>query len=93
MPRLADDGVYIASESSFYRVLRDAQKQHHRGRAKAPLASEPQRHVARGPNEMWSWDVTYLPSQVRGMFFHLYAVIDLFSRKLVAWKVHICEGG
>jgi putative transposase len=49
--------------------------------------------MARGPNEVWSWDVTYLPSQVRGMFFYLYAVIDLFSRKLVAWEVHVCEGG
>lgn len=37
--------------------------------------------------------MTYLPSQIRGMFFYLYAVIDLFSRKLVAWEVHICEGG
>lgn len=93
VPCLADEGVYIASESSFYRILRNAQEQHHRGRAKAPVASEPQRHVARGPNEVWSWDVTYLPSQVRGMFFYLYAVIDLFSRKLVAWEVHTCEGG
>lgn len=93
VPRLADEGVYIASESSFYRVLRAAHAQHHRGRAKAPSATEPQRHVAYGPNEVWSWDVTYLPSQVRGMFFYLYAVIDLFSRKLVAWEVHAAEGG
>lgn len=93
VPRLADEGVYIASESSFYRVLRAAQEQHHRGRAKASSAAEPQRHVAYGPNEIWSWDVTYLPSKVRGMFFYLYAVIDLFSRKLVAWEVHACEVG
>lgn len=93
MPRLADEGTYLASESSCYRILRAAQKQQHRGRAKAPQSSEPQRHVAHGPNEVWSWDVTYLPSQVRGMFFYLYAVIDLFSRKLVAWEVHAREGG
>lgn len=93
VPRLADEGVYVASESSFYRVLRAAQEQHHRGRAKASSKTEPQRHVAYGPNEVWSWDVTYLPSQVRGLYFYLYAVIDLFSRKLVAWEVHAREGG
>jgi transposase InsO family protein len=93
VPRLADEGVYVASESSFYRVLRAEQELHHRGRAKASSTTAPQRHVACGPNEVWSWDVTYLPSQVRGMFFYLYAVIDLFSRKLVAWEVHACEGG
>ena len=93
VPRLADEGTYLASESSFYRILRAAQEQQHRGRAKAPQSTEPQRHVAHGPNEVWSWDVTYLPSQVRGMFFYLYAVIDLFSRKLVAWEVHAREGG
>lgn len=93
VPRLADEGVYVASESSFYRVLRAADEQHHRGRAKRPAATEPQRHVARGPNHVWSGDVTYLPSRVRGMFFYLYAVLDLYSRKIVAWEVHAREGG
>ncbi len=93
VPRLADEGVYVASESTFYRILRVAQQQHHRGRAAAPVKSEPQRHVAQGPNEIWSWDVTYLPSGVRGLFFYLYAVIDLYSRKLVAWEVHERESG
>lgn len=93
VPRLADEGVYIASESSFYRILRSAQEQHHRGRTKAPVASEPQRHVAQEANQIWSWDVTYLPSRVRGMFFYLYAVLDLYSRKLVAWEVHERESG
>lgn len=93
VPRLADEGVYLASESSFYRILREQQEQQHRGRAKAPTSSEPQRHVAHGPNEVWSWDVTYLPSPVRGMFFYLYAIIDLFSRKLIAWEVYAREGG
>lgn len=93
VPRLADEGVYLASESSFYRVLRAADAQHHRGRSRAPSRSEPVRHVATGPNQVWCWDVTYLPSGVRGQFFYLYAVIDLFSRKLVAWEVHAREGG
>ena len=91
VPRLVDEGTYLASESSFYRIPRAAQEQQHRGRAKAPQVTEPQRHVAHGPNEVWSWDVTYLPSQVRGMFFYLYAVIDLLSRKLVACTIRACS--
>lgn len=93
VPRLADEGEYVASESSFYRVLRSADQQHHRGRSKAPVASEPVRHVAHGPNQVWSWDVTYLPSRVRGLYFYLYAVLDIYSRKLVAWEVHERENG
>lgn len=93
VPRLADEGVYLASESSFYRVLRQAEAQHPRGRSQAPKPSTPVRHVAHAPNQVWCWDVTYLPSPVRGQYFYLYAVIDLFSRKLVAWEVHERENG
>lgn len=93
VPRLADEGVYLASESSFYRVLREADAQHHRGRQRSPTRREPVRHVATAPNQVWSWDVTYLPSHTRGLFFYLYAVIDIYSRKLVAWEVHEKEGG
>jgi len=93
VPRLADEGVYVASESSFYRVLRAEQEQHHRGRARAPVKTAPQRHVAHAPGEVWAWDITFLPSRIRGMFFYLYAVIDLYSRKIVAWEVHERESG
>ena len=93
VPRLADEGVYLASESSFYRILHAAKEQHPRGRARARSKTPPQRHVACAANAVWCWDVTYLPSQVRGVFFFLFAVIDLFSRKLVAWEVHDRESG
>ena len=66
MPHLADKASYLASESSFYRILRAAKEQQHRCRAKAPQAT-----VAQGPNEVTSWGVTYLPSQVCGMFFYI----------------------
>ena len=59
----------------------------HRGRARARTPKEPPRHVAHAPNRIWCWDVTYLPSRVRGLFFYLY------SRKLIAWEVHPCENG
>jgi transposase InsO family protein len=94
VPRLADEGVYIASESSFYRVLREKAEQQHRGRAAEPRVSEPPRHRATGPNTVWVWDITFLAcSAVAGRFFYLYAILDLWSRKIVAWEVHEEESG
>ena len=91
VPRLADEGTYLASESSFYRLLREADQLAHRGRAKAPCARPIPRYCARGPNELWSWDITYLPGPVQGMFFFLYLVLDVYSRKIVAHEVHEAE--
>ena len=89
VPMLADRGEYIASESSFYRVLSDADPGHHRGRAQAPRKPErPKAYRAEGPNEVWSWDITYLASTVLGVFFRRYLVMDLYSRKIVGWEVH-----
>ncbi len=89
MPRLADRGEYLASESSFYRILRKAEEQHHRGRARAPCPpTPPPSHCARGPSEGWSWDITWLPGPVRGLFFYLYLILALYSRKIVGFEVH-----
>jgi putative transposase len=89
VPMLADEGVYLASESSFERVLRAADQSHHRGRAKAPRAVRPPTtHVATAPRQVWCWDMTYLASTVLGRWFHLYLILDLFSRKIVGWEVH-----
>lgn len=93
VPRLADEGVYLASESSFYRVLHDAQQQQHRGRAEAPSRKVPASHEARGPNQVWCWDITYLPSGVRGLYYYLYLILDVYSRKIVGWEVHATESG
>lgn len=92
VPKLADEGEYIASESTFYRVLRQEKQAEHRGRAKAPTASgPPSSHTASGPNQIWCWDVTWLPGPIRGQFFYLYLIMDLFSRKIVGWEVHASE--
>lgn len=91
VPLLADDGQYIASESTFYRVLREAGQLAHRSHARPAKAHKPKEHVARGPNEVWSWDITYLRSAVRGAYFYLYMAIDVYSRKIVGWEVHIEE--
>ena len=85
---LADTGLYIASEASFYRVLKDARQQHHRGRARAPKQHAPKTtHTAHAPNQVWCWDITWLPSTVLGRFFKLYIILDLFSRKIIAAEV------
>ncbi len=91
VPALADEGVYIASESSFYRVLREADQLAHRGRAKPRTHKAPKAHAASGPNQVWSWDITYLASTVQGVFFYLYLMLDIYSRKIVGWEVFECE--
>ena len=92
VPRLADQGEYIASESSFYRILREANEQHHRGRSRAPRpAAEPPRLVARAPNQVWTWDISWLPGPMKGLYFYLYLIVDLYSRKIVGWEVYECE--
>lgn len=92
VPRLADQGHYIASESSFYRILHEADEQHHRGRSRKPRTfSPPQGYCATGRNQVWSWDITWLPAPIRGLFFYLYMIMDIYSRKVVAWEVHPLE--
>jgi len=92
VPKLADEGRYMGSESTFYRVLSDEGQQHHRGRARKPTPPRPPAtHGADEPNTVWCWDITWLPSDIRGRFFFLYLILDLFSRKIVGWEVHETE--
>jgi transposase InsO family protein len=88
VPRLADAGIYLASESTCYRLLREAKLLQHRQRSRPASPRKPGSHEAPGPNRVWSWDISYLPTQVRGLFFYLYLVVDLYSRKVVGWQVH-----
>lgn len=89
VPILADEGIYVASESTFSRVLRAAGQTAHRGRAKAPRKTRPPTtHIATAPRQVWCWDMTYLPAKVAGRWFYLYLILDLYSRKIVGWEVH-----
>lgn len=87
VPLLADEGVYLASESSFYRVLREEKMLTHHQTSKPPVSRRPREHVATGPCQVWSWDITYLHTSVRGIFYYLYMIIDVWSRKIVAAEV------
>lgn len=89
VPTLADEGVYLASESSFQRVLRAQGQMQHRGRAKPPRASRPPTtHVATAPRQVWCWDMSYLPAEVVGRWFYLYLILDVYSRKIIGFEVH-----
>jgi len=89
VPKLADQGRYLASEFSFYRILRADGQQHHRGRARPPVRRKPPAsYKASAPCEVWTWDITWMPGPVLGLFFYLYLIVDIFSRKIVGWEVH-----
>ena len=88
VPALADEGRYIASESTFYRILHDEKMQNHRGRSQQPgKHGKPTSYSATGPNQVWTWDITYLNGPIKGQFFYLYLIIDLYSRDIVGWEI------
>ncbi|RYM57485.1 IS3 family transposase [Serratia liquefaciens] len=93
VPLLADEKRYIASESTFYRVLRRAGETTHRGRQKAPQSKPLSTWKVTAPNQVWSWDITWLKSLTAGHWFYLYLIEDVFSRKIVGYEVHRVESG
>ena len=88
VPALADKGIYIASESTYYRVLHEEKLQNSRGRSQVKEKKAPTTHSATGPNQVWCWDITWLPGPVKGLHFYLYLILDIFSRKIVGWEIH-----
>lgn len=94
VPSLLDQGIYLASEASFYRVLKAHKQLNHRGRSQAPKKRfKPTSFAAMEPNQVWSWDITYLASPVKGQYYYLYMFEDIFSRKIVGYEVHDKECG
>lgn len=92
VPRLADRGEYVASESTFYRVLKAANQLTHRGAEKpAKPRCTPRALAATAPGQLFSWDITYLPMQVMGRYVYLYLFMDIYSRKIVGWQVYETE--
>ncbi len=88
VPRLADEETYLASESTMYRLLREQDQLRHRERSKPATSRRPNEHEATGPHQVWSWDITYLRGPVRGSFYYLYMLEDVWSRKIVGWQIH-----
>ena len=93
VPKLADQGIYLGSEATMYRILREQKMNKHRLSSQAGACKRPEAYIATGPNQVWSWDITYLPAQVKGRFFYLYMIMDVYSRKAVGYQVYDCESG
>ena len=94
VPTLLDQGEYYGSESTYYRVLKAHGQLHHRGRSLAPKgSSRPTTYTATGPCQVFCWDITYLASTVRGQFYYLYMLEDVYSRKIVGHEVYEEESG
>lgn len=92
VPQLADRGQYLASESTFYRVLRAENQLKHRSAERPPQRrGKPRALAAIAPDQLFSWDITYLPTRVRGLYFYLYLFMDIFSRKVVGWQIYETE--
>jgi len=86
---LLDRGIYIASVSSFYRVLRSNGLLKHRGNSRpSRKQSRPPELVATEPNQVWTWDITWMYSSVRGIFYYAYTIIDIWDRSIVKWVIH-----
>lgn len=92
VPQLADDGLYLASESTMYRLQRRLGL---RASSRPAIRSHVPRarvvHTATGPTQVWSWDITWLPTTVRGHYLYLYLVMDVWSRRIVGWTVEESE--
>lgn len=92
VPLLLDEhSWYLASESSFYRVLKENNEHHRRGQRTTERVGTPRQHQAKQPNQVWCWDVSYLKSPVRGLFYYLYFILDVYSRKIVGAEVFNAE--
>ena len=91
VPTLADRGLYIASEATFYRILKEEKMLAHRGKSKPRTNTPPAPLIAVKPNQVWSWDITKVKSSIKGKFYYLYMIMDIYSRKIVGWSVHESE--
>ena len=90
---LLDEGVYLCSQSTMYRLLRaHGEVRERRRHARHPARVKPEL-VAYRPNEVWSWDITKLPGPARGVHYDLYVIIDIYSRYVVGWQVAVTETG
>jgi putative transposase len=84
---LLDEGVYLGSQSTFYRLLRQAGEVRERRRQATHPAKVKPELVANGPNAVWSWDITKLRGPAKWTYYYLYVILDIFSRYVVGWMV------
>ena len=93
VPILAERGLYTCSESTFYRILRQEGLLKHRSNTKPPERKKPEEFEASGPNQIWTWDVSYLRTCVKGEYYYLYLITDIWDRSIVGWMIQGSESG
>lgn len=88
VPQLADEGLYLASESTLYRLQRRyGLRPKRRLINRRDITRACTVHRAVRPNQVWSWDITRLPTVVRGAYLHLYLIVDVWSRRIMGWRI------
>lgn len=91
--KLLDDGVHLCSVRTMYRILAEADEiRERRNQRRHPQYTKPEL-VATGPKQVWSWDITKLKGPDKGTFFHLYVILDIYSRYVTGWMVASVETG
>lgn len=94
VPILAENGIYMASESTIYRIFKERGLNKSRNNTKTPnRENKPDELLATGPNQVWSWDITYLKTDVKGKYYYLYLFMDVWSRVIVGWGIFEEESG
>jgi len=94
VPQLADEGLYLASESTMYRIQRRYGLRHQkRSACRTHVTRARAVHHTTQPNQVWSWDITLLPTTVRGAYLRLYLVMDVWSRRIMGWQIAAHESG
>lgn len=91
--RLLDDGIYLCSISTMYRLLALRGENRERRRQRTHPARKKPELIAHEPNQVWSWDITKLAGPARGIYYQLYVIIDIFSRYVVGFTVAHAECG
>ena len=89
---LLTEGTYLASVSTLYRILRKRNALKHRQESKKPVSSSgPLTMAVTGPDQVWAWDITWLKTEVRGIFVYAYTIIDVYDRRIVGWCIEAEE--
>jgi putative transposase len=91
--KLLDDGIYLASVSTMYRILRAADEVHERRRQGTHPTRQKPELLATGPKDVWSWDITKLLGPAKWTYYYLYVLIDIYSRYVPGWMLAHAENG
>ena len=90
--KLAEEGIYHASASTLYRIFKKREANKHRAETKKPVANKKAVPIlVTGPNQVWAWDITWLKTDVVGLFKYGYNIIDLWDRVIVGWAIENTE--